>query len=139
MSINASVQQMSIGLSAIVAGEIVGKGRDGRLTGYGLAGIIAVICTAASMLLASHLRVPPGGSRNVARGQLLDETPAEATAELVEAAPFANGEPVREIESDSSGALPPRTLPATRDKKAFKGSQGFRRDRQRPRDLGGNA
>ncbi len=94
MSINASVQQMSIGLSAIVAGEIVGKGRDGRLTGYGLAGIIAVICTAASMLLASHLRVPQEVPETSLAVDSLDETPAEATAELVEAAPFANGEPV---------------------------------------------
>ena len=94
MSINASVQQMSIGLSAIVAGEIVGKGRDGRLTGYGLAGIIAVICTAASMLLASHLRVPQEVPETSLAVNSLDETPAEATAELVEAAPFANGEPV---------------------------------------------
>src|SRR5438067_2436020 len=37
MSINASLQQMAIGLAAVVAGAVVGEARSGEITGYALA------------------------------------------------------------------------------------------------------
>ena len=85
---------MSIGLSSIVAGQIVGKGPDGKLTGYTLAGIIAVVCTAASMLLASHLRVPQEVPETSVAVDPLDESPSQAAGEMVEVAPFSSVEPI---------------------------------------------
>jgi predicted MFS family arabinose efflux permease len=57
MSINASVQQMAIGLAAVVAGIVVGEGENGAITGYWVAGVIAAASTGVSMLLAGRLRV----------------------------------------------------------------------------------
>jgi predicted MFS family arabinose efflux permease len=57
MSINASVQQMAIGLAAVVAGIVVGEGENGAITGYWIAGVIAAASTGVSMLLAGRLRV----------------------------------------------------------------------------------
>jgi predicted MFS family arabinose efflux permease len=56
MSVNASVQQMACGLAAVVAGAVVGETSDGKLTGYALAGVIAAVATAVSIILASGLR-----------------------------------------------------------------------------------
>jgi hypothetical protein len=57
MSVNASVQQMAIGLAATVAGAVVGEGADGELTGYAVAGIIAAVSTGISMVLAGWIRL----------------------------------------------------------------------------------
>ena len=94
MSVNSSVQQMTIGLAAMVAGQIVGKGDDGRLTGYAAAGVIAAVCTAASMLLASHLRVPEEVSETSLAVDALDEEPMISAARIVETMPSSNGEHV---------------------------------------------
>jgi predicted MFS family arabinose efflux permease len=57
MSINASLQQMAIGLAAVVAGAVIGEAEGGELTGYPAAGLIAAVSTGISMLLAGRLRV----------------------------------------------------------------------------------
>jgi DHA1 family inner membrane transport protein len=57
MSINASLQQMAIGLAAVVAGIVVGETQSGEITGYRAAGLIAAFSTGISMLLAGRLRV----------------------------------------------------------------------------------
>jgi hypothetical protein len=57
MSINASLQQMAIGLASVVAGSVVAEGEGGELTGYSVAGLIAAISTGISMVLAGRLRV----------------------------------------------------------------------------------
>jgi predicted MFS family arabinose efflux permease len=57
MSVNASVQQMAIGLAATVAGAVVGEAADGQLTGYAVAGIIAAVSTGISMVLAGWIRL----------------------------------------------------------------------------------
>jgi predicted MFS family arabinose efflux permease len=57
MSINASLQQMAIGLAAVVAGVVVGEARSGEITGYAGAGLMATFATGISMLLAGRLRV----------------------------------------------------------------------------------
>lgn len=56
MSINASVQQVASGLSALVAGLIVTKGVDGKIEHYPTVGIIAVLTTFLCIWLASRLR-----------------------------------------------------------------------------------
>jgi predicted MFS family arabinose efflux permease len=56
MSINASLQQLSIGLAAVIAGAVIGEAESGELTGYSAAGIIAAFSTGISMLLAGRLR-----------------------------------------------------------------------------------
>src|SRR4029077_4665652 len=55
MSINASLQQMAIGLAAVVAGAVIGEAKRGELTGYSAAGVIAAVSTGISMLLAGPL------------------------------------------------------------------------------------
>jgi predicted MFS family arabinose efflux permease len=57
MSINASLQQMAIGLAAVIAGAVVGEAQSGAITGYAVAGVIAAVSTGISMLLAGRLRV----------------------------------------------------------------------------------
>jgi hypothetical protein len=57
MSINASLQQMAIGLAAVIAGAVIGEADSGRITGYTTAGLIAAVSTGISMLLAGQLRV----------------------------------------------------------------------------------
>jgi predicted MFS family arabinose efflux permease len=57
MSVNASVQQMAIGLASAVAGLVIGEGEHGELTGYWLAGVIAALSTVASIVLAAGLKV----------------------------------------------------------------------------------
>jgi predicted MFS family arabinose efflux permease len=63
MSVNASLQQMAIGLATVVAGAVIGEDKEGKLTGYALAGIIAAVSSAVSMVLAGRLRlaaeIPP--------------------------------------------------------------------------------
>jgi predicted MFS family arabinose efflux permease len=56
MSINASLQQMAIGLAAVVAGAVIDEAESGELTGYKAAGLIAAVSTGISMLLAGGLR-----------------------------------------------------------------------------------
>jgi len=57
MSINASLQQMAIGLAAVIAGAVIGEAPSGALTGYAIAGLIAAASTGISMLLAGRIRV----------------------------------------------------------------------------------
>lgn len=57
MSVSGSVQQMAIGLAALIAGKVIKESEGGELTGYPIAGMIAAASTAISMVLAAHLRV----------------------------------------------------------------------------------
>src|SRR5262249_1192924 len=57
MSVNASLQQMAIGLAAVIAGAVVGEAEGGDITGYSTAGLIAAVSTGVSMLLVSRLRI----------------------------------------------------------------------------------
>jgi hypothetical protein len=54
MAINASVQQLSGGLAALVAGHIVQVGADGRLVHYDIAGYVVVVTS----LLTAALLIP---------------------------------------------------------------------------------
>jgi predicted MFS family arabinose efflux permease len=82
MSVNASVQQMAIGLASAVAGVVVGEGESGELTGYWLAGLIAALSTIASIVLASGLTAAEEPS-STEFSSLMAETASPAS--LVEA------------------------------------------------------
>jgi predicted MFS family arabinose efflux permease len=74
MSINAALQQMAIGLAAVIAGIVVGEGDDGALTGYQAAGLIAAFSTGVSMLLAGRLRV----AEEIAESSLAVDSPEDS-------------------------------------------------------------
>ncbi len=57
MSLNASIQQLGAGLSAFLAGTLIGKGADGSLTGFGTVGWLAAAFTAAAVALAYRVRI----------------------------------------------------------------------------------
>ena len=56
LSFNASVQQMAMGVAAYVAGLIIHKEDDGRLTGFPTVGVIAAVTTLLCVWLVGHLR-----------------------------------------------------------------------------------
>jgi predicted MFS family arabinose efflux permease len=74
MSINASLQQMSIGLAAVIAGAVIGEAPSGELTGYATAGLIAASSTGISMLLAGRLRV----AEEIAETSIAVDTPDDS-------------------------------------------------------------
>jgi predicted MFS family arabinose efflux permease len=76
MSINASLQQMAIGLAAVIAGAVIGEADSGELTGYSIAGIIAAASTGISILLAGRLRV----AEEIADSSLAVDSPEESPA-----------------------------------------------------------
>jgi predicted MFS family arabinose efflux permease len=57
MSVNAAVQHFSAGIGSFVGGMIVGRGHDGSLIRFDLAGIVGVVAVALSLYLAGRLRV----------------------------------------------------------------------------------
>jgi predicted MFS family arabinose efflux permease len=57
MSINSALQQFASGVAAMVAGAIIVKGDDGHLSRYGMVGVLAVVCLAASIMFARRLKV----------------------------------------------------------------------------------
>jgi predicted MFS family arabinose efflux permease len=73
LSINASVQQMACGLSAVLAGLVIGEGEGGVLTGYPLAGLIAAGATMVSIVLAGRLRLADEASAVVSKGGASEE------------------------------------------------------------------
>jgi len=56
LSINASLQQLALGLSSLAASAIVGRGTHGELTHYGVTGIISVLVGAVALWLARRIR-----------------------------------------------------------------------------------
>lgn len=57
MSLNAAIQQFGAGLSAFLAGTLIGKAADGALTGFGGVGWLAAAFTVAAVALAFRVRV----------------------------------------------------------------------------------
>ena len=51
LSINSSVQQVSGGLAAFLAGSIVAQSPDGKLIGYDTLGYVVIMCIVVSLLL----------------------------------------------------------------------------------------
>ena len=85
MSVNASLQQMAIGLAAVVAGSVVGEAEGGVITGYPTVGFIAAVSTGMSMLLVGRLRI----AREIAESSVVDEA-RENLPEFVESEVVAN-------------------------------------------------
>ena len=56
MSINSSVQNLSTGLGAFVAGRIVDRTAEGSLTHFREVGLLAVAATILSIYLAGRVR-----------------------------------------------------------------------------------
>jgi len=59
-SVNASLQQMAIGLAAVVAGAVVGETESGVITGYSTVGLIAAVSIGVSVVLVGRLRLARG-------------------------------------------------------------------------------
>ncbi len=59
MSLSSSVQQLTAGTAALVTGQLVQSHADGHLTGYPLAGGLAVVATVLALLVVR--RVQPAG------------------------------------------------------------------------------
>jgi predicted MFS family arabinose efflux permease len=77
MSINASLQQMAIGLAAVVAGMVVDENKlTGKLTGYATAGVIAAVATGISILLSGRLRV----AEEIAETSMAVDSPLDSPA-----------------------------------------------------------
>ena len=66
MSINSSVQQLSMSLTALVAGAIIGDGPDGRITRYPINGLISIACAYTCIYLARFLKMPAPAKATVA-------------------------------------------------------------------------
>ena len=51
MSFNSAIQQLSMGAASLASGVIIGQDAAGKLTGYWIAGLVAVGCTLVCMWL----------------------------------------------------------------------------------------
>jgi predicted MFS family arabinose efflux permease len=58
MSINSSVQQLSMALATYVAGTIIGETPDGRMSNFPINGVISIVCAYSCIYLARFLRKP---------------------------------------------------------------------------------
>jgi len=58
MSINSSVQQLSMALTSLMAGLLIGETEDGKLTHFPINGLISIACAYTCIYLARFLRVP---------------------------------------------------------------------------------
>jgi predicted MFS family arabinose efflux permease len=61
LSVNGSVQTMTMGLASVLGGALIGEAEDGRLIGYPLAGLLSMVAVLASVWLAGRLRPAAGG------------------------------------------------------------------------------
>jgi predicted MFS family arabinose efflux permease len=77
-SVNASLQQMAIGLAAVVAGALVGETEGGEITGYSTPGIIAAVSTGISMLLVGSMRIAREIAASLVAFDLPEDSPAFA-------------------------------------------------------------
>lgn len=56
MSINSSIQQLSSGLGALLAGMVVHKNAKGAIENYNFIGLFAVLCSVASLYFANKIK-----------------------------------------------------------------------------------
>lgn len=56
MSLVSTLQQLTIGISTIVGGYLVGETSDGRFSSYWLVGVVAILANTLIYLMSSHLR-----------------------------------------------------------------------------------
>jgi hypothetical protein len=55
MSFNSSVQQMFVGLASVIAGYVVVKMPDNKITNYPLTGYISIVITLLSLYIGYRL------------------------------------------------------------------------------------
>ena len=65
MSFNSSVQQLSAGIAAFIAGSIVGKDEVGRLTNYNYVGYIALIAGIVAIYAATRIKATETAARPI--------------------------------------------------------------------------
>lgn len=65
MSFNSSVQQLSAGIAAFIAGSIVGKDQAGRLTNYNYVGYIALIAGIVAIYAATRIKATETAPRPI--------------------------------------------------------------------------
>jgi predicted MFS family arabinose efflux permease len=58
MSINSAVQQLAMGLTSIIGGQILGEGPNKSITHFPVNGIIAICCAYGCIYLARSLKAP---------------------------------------------------------------------------------
>jgi predicted MFS family arabinose efflux permease len=114
MSVNASLQQMAIGLAAVVAGVVVGEAEDGRITGYPTAGLIAAVSTGISMLLAGRLSVAQAAAET-----LVAVDPPEGSTERAGARAAEPGSPENGGETHLAPEADPIPGPTESDVSSF--------------------
>ncbi len=73
MSVNASVQQMAMGLASVVGANLLGENADGSLTGFGTVGVLAAVAMLATVWLAGRLQ--PAAEGEVAADLLAEVAP----------------------------------------------------------------
>jgi len=56
MSLNTAVQHISSGLAPILAGALITKTDDGKMTGFPVVGLVAIVMTLISLLLAGRVK-----------------------------------------------------------------------------------
>jgi DHA1 family inner membrane transport protein len=61
MSINSAVQQLSMGVSSLGTGLILGQNEKGEMTHYPINGILSLICVCSCIYLAKFLKPAPKG------------------------------------------------------------------------------
>jgi DHA1 family inner membrane transport protein len=61
MSINSAVQQLSMGVSSLGTGLILGQNEKGEMTHYPINGILSLFCVCSCIYLARFLRPAPQG------------------------------------------------------------------------------
>jgi predicted MFS family arabinose efflux permease len=61
LSINGAVQTMAMGLASMLGGRLLHQTDDGRLTGFPVVGLLAMVAVLASVWLAGRLRSAEGG------------------------------------------------------------------------------
>lgn len=59
MSVNSAVQQLSMGLTSILGGQIIGEGPNKTITRFPINGILAICCAYGCIYLARFLKAPP--------------------------------------------------------------------------------
>lgn len=57
MSLNTAVQHLATGIAPVLAGALIVKGDDGKITGFPLVGLVAAAAALISMALAGRLRM----------------------------------------------------------------------------------
>jgi predicted MFS family arabinose efflux permease len=57
LSLNASIQQLAGGLASLMSGALMGKAADGRITGFPLVGLIAVVCSLLCIVVLRQIKM----------------------------------------------------------------------------------